>query len=97
MQSDPYLLGATAGKNGRKAVVCPFPTGSDRKEWLAGFFSAKPSLPEEKQRSNRKASATRQNFEQSLDFELVQSSRIGSSFRPTSDSATNAEEFESEV
>ena len=96
MLSDAYLLGVTAANKGQYAVECPFPTGANRKEWLAGFFSVKPSLPEEKQRPNRKASVPHKNVEQSRDLQLVPSSRSVSSCQPKSISETNPEGFVSE-
>lgn len=41
MQHDTYESGVAAAIEGRHADSCPFPTGPDRKEWLAGFFSVK--------------------------------------------------------
>lgn len=42
MRSDFYWQGVTAAKDSRLAIDCPFPTGINRQEWLAGFFSVKP-------------------------------------------------------
>jgi len=44
LKNDAYQAGITAAENGRQADCCPYPTGSRRKQWLAGFFSAKPLL-----------------------------------------------------
>jgi ribosome modulation factor len=43
LHSDAFQAGVDAAKNERLADFCPFPTGLRRKQWLAGFFSAKPS------------------------------------------------------
>lgn len=39
--SEAFKLGEKAAQDGRTALDCPFPTGSDRTQWLAGFFSVK--------------------------------------------------------
>jgi ribosome modulation factor len=44
LHSDTYQAGLVAANNGRQADSCPYPTSIRRKQWMAGFFSAKPLL-----------------------------------------------------
>ncbi len=45
--SEHFELGAAAAKAGKSADACPYATGTKRREWLAGYFSAKPPLQED--------------------------------------------------
>jgi hypothetical protein len=36
-----YRNGATAAKIGQSVMSCPYPTGANRRDWLAGYFSVK--------------------------------------------------------
>jgi len=39
-----FNLGVEAAKAGKAADACPYPTGTKRKNWFRGYFSAKVDL-----------------------------------------------------
>jgi len=39
-----FNLGVEAAKAGKAADTCPYPTGTKRKNWFRGYFSAKMDL-----------------------------------------------------
>ena len=41
MTTEEYAAGVKAAELGMTAADCPFPTGTKRRDWLAGFFSVK--------------------------------------------------------
>ena len=47
MQSKvPFELGQEAARERKEATDCPFEMGKQRRQWLDGYFSVKPRLPE---------------------------------------------------
>ena len=50
-QSEYYLAGKTAALAGRSALTCPYSTGLQRKEWVAGYFAAKLTSPSRRRKN----------------------------------------------
>ena len=40
-------IGANAARHGLAADECPYPIGRQRREWMAGYFSAKPPMEDD--------------------------------------------------
>ena len=43
----PNEIGANAARSGLAADECPYPIGRQRREWMAGYFSAKPPMEDD--------------------------------------------------
>ena len=49
--STEHEQGEKAAGNGQSAIACPYPTGRQRTQWLAGFFGKKIVRPNNRRRS----------------------------------------------
>jgi ribosome modulation factor len=49
-----FMKGQQAAKDGKSAADCPYPTGTKRSQWFAGFFEEKNFPTSQKHRRGQK-------------------------------------------